>query len=474
MKASLWPVLGAVVTKLVAFVTMAILARIFGPEQFGSLAVAALIVGLLAIASELGLAGLLVTDGRTTPGLPEAIFGALIVASALAAAIVLGVGLTMWGLGHRELATILLAYVGSVACGGPLYFLTILMQTQMRFMELFFYQVGSAIVQLVGTLILVSAQVGISSIPWGFVPPAVVGIGFLLTRLSPEWPRPTFTPGSLWRTCRLGRAYYGQTILTFSADNTDNMLSGALVGSYGLGLYSQAFKTADIANQGLIQPIGQVAFVRMANLRAEGKDVRGPFRSALGLIALVVTPVSAVLIGAPSTVLLVLYGPNWGAAAIVLALLGARGLVRVLEVVLAHLLNASGRAGAQMRIAGITYGVSVPLMAAAAITWGIEGIASTMLGMSLMRVVVQIVAVRRLLRWPIRLLVGAGARLLVSCAVGVMAVASLPTLLPHLEDVGLLAASAALALGVQFVGGVATDPFTRDLLRNLWRSARAR
>jgi PST family polysaccharide transporter len=462
--------MGVAVAKALGFVATAILARIFTPSDFGVLAIALLVTGLFAILSELGIAGVLITRQAERSELAPAAFGLGMVASLLSgfaisvsAAVLLATGMTSAG-------WVLLSTVPSVVLGGPVYFLFVYMQTRLQYFELFFVQVIMAVGQLASTLLFVLLGVGISAIPLGIAVGAAASVALQLLILRRSGiPVPSFDPGALLRVVRLGRAFLGQTILTYATDNSDKLVAGVFTGTRGVGLYTQALKVAELPYLGLVQPTTQVAFVRMGGASGQREVQYRSFINAYRVIGFVVAPISAVMIAAASTVLLVLFGPNWADASVALALLGARVLFRLFEVNLGNLLNATGYAATQTRIAAWTYVLALPLLVGGALVWGIGGIAGAMVALSLIRVIVQLVAVARRTGILVGETVLATVRNLTGCAISVVLIKCMSLLVLDADPLVFLALSAAVAVATQLLWALAADPPLRRTLAAILR-----
>lgn len=145
----------------------------------------------------------------------------------------------------------------------------------------------------------------------------------------------------------------GAQTLQFAAQNFDTALVTYFAGPYSGGLYAASKRILQAAYLAIWQPIGTVALTTITKLRDDRAALARVVIKIAGMAAAVTFPVFA-LLGAVSTELLsILFGSKWLAAAPILMVLAAFGLVLPSMGVLHQLLIAIGRSRPVLVLTGL-------------------------------------------------------------------------------------------------------------------------
>ncbi|MGY1694447.1 oligosaccharide flippase family protein [Geodermatophilus sp. SYSU D00766] len=306
------------------------LARILGPEEFGTFAVA--LVALLAVLSfnELGVSLAIVR----WPGEPEDIAPTVATLS-VGSSLVTYAGCWFAAPAFSDLMgqpdatpTVRLLCV-CVLVNGLVAAPAAVLQRQFRQDRKL---VADQVTTWVGALVSIGcalAGAGAISLAIGQLTGAVAG-GVLLAAFAPSALRLGFDPGRARALLRFGLPLAGSSIVVFAVGNVDRLVVGAVLGPVPLGLYVLAVNLANWPVAVFSQPVRAVAPATLARLQHRPDVMRSTFLVFAGLLTAVTAPVCALLGGAAEPLVRLVYGTVWAPAAEALPWLAALAVLRVL------------------------------------------------------------------------------------------------------------------------------------------------
>jgi O-antigen/teichoic acid export membrane protein len=308
------------------------LARILGPHDFGTFAVA--LLALLAVLSfnELGVSLAIVR----WPGAPATIAPTVATVSTLMS-VVLAVVATAAApafcsaMGAPDATDVVRVLSASIVLSGLVATPAALLQREFRAgRRMLIDQIVNWLSALVsiGTAL---AGMGAMSLAVGRVAGALVGAAMFL------WSEPVrfgFDREVARRLLRFGLPLAGSSIVVFAVKFVDQFVVGSVLGPVALGYYVLAFNLSSWPVSVFSQPVRDVSPAAFARLQGDPPAMRSAFVSSMGLLAAVTLPVCLVLSGAAEPLISVVYGAEWSPAAAALGWLGlAAGLRIVFELV---------------------------------------------------------------------------------------------------------------------------------------------
>jgi O-antigen/teichoic acid export membrane protein len=307
--------------------SMAALARLLEPRDFGLVAMVTAVTGVLALFKDAGLSLPTVRNTTITQEQVSTLFwlnvlvGAVLTAACAAAAPALAefyrderlVRVTLW-----------------TAPGFLLNALGVqhnaLLERQMRFSVLSLIDVTSVLLSTLTAVAMAWLGCGYwSLVGMTLVQPGVTTLGaWLASRWIPGRPRRAAEIGSM---LRLGGALTLNGIIIYFAYNTDKILLGRFWGAATLGNYGRAYQLVNIPTDNLNGAIGSVALAAISRLREQPERLRAYFLKGYSLVVALTVPCTvACAVFAPEIVAIVL-GPKWSEAAAIARLLAPTILV---------------------------------------------------------------------------------------------------------------------------------------------------
>jgi O-antigen/teichoic acid export membrane protein len=307
-----------------------LLARLLGPQQFGTAAVA--LVALLAITSfnDLGVSLAIVR----WPDEPADI-APTVTAISVVCSVILYIGMY---LGAPSFATAL----GSAAATPVIRILALSVITNgvvavpAALLERYFRQDRKTIADWVHSLLSVGISVGMAwagygamSIAVGQVVGAIAG-GLVIIKFAPLPLRFGFAPTKARRLVKFGLPLAGSAFIAFLVGNVDNLIAGHVLGATPLGFYVLAWNLSSLPVNLFSQPVRNVAPALFSRLQHDPTAMRKSFTSAITLLSAVTMPICLLIGGSAVPLISFVYGHKWIGAASALLWLAILSAMRVL------------------------------------------------------------------------------------------------------------------------------------------------
>lgn len=375
-----WVAAGKGVTSAVDLVVILVLARLLSPTDFGIVSAALVIVRFSSIFSRLGLGPALIQ-------VPHVEERHVRTAFATSLALGVGVGAIIW-LGAPLVGRFFQidgvpAVLRALAWTFPLRGLAIAAES-MAIREMRFSWLSR---RDVACFTLGYAPVGIGLALAGAGPWALVGAQLTQTGLRTALLLIRFPPPRSWRIDRptlnelayFGGGFTAGKIANYLALEGDYLVVGRWLGAAALGLYTRAYKVMSGPASLFGGMLDDVLFPAMARVQEEAGRLSVAYRRGVAVVALVMTPLSVLLVILAPELVRVLLGPQWDQAIVPVQLLSLGVLFRTSYKIGDALARATGavyrRAWRQSLYAAAVIGG-----AWIGQHWGIAGVATGVLG----------------------------------------------------------------------------------------------
>lgn len=351
IRSGLAKALGQGVGALMRLVFMVVLARLLDPGEFGLVAMATAITGLLGMFASAGLSSATVQARSITRRQVSTLFWVNLligVAFAILCCLLAPVLVRFYGEPKLFWLTILLA-PGFLFSAASVQHLAIL-QREMRYATLTIVESGAQLLGLIAGVTLALA---------GFRYWALVGAAIVtqLTTASGLWVATGWLPGRPGRLAkilpllRVGGTITLNTLVTYVGYNLEKILLGRFWGADALGNYGRAYQLISVPIDNLNSAFGGVAFSALARLQDDPARLRHYFIHGYSLIVSITVPLTLFLGFFSDQIFLVLFGPKWLEAAAIFRLMTPTVLIFSLINPFGWLLFATGRQGRSLRTA---------------------------------------------------------------------------------------------------------------------------
>jgi O-antigen/teichoic acid export membrane protein len=304
------------------------LARIVGPEEFGTFAVGLLALTAMLSFSELGVSLAIVR----WPDSPREIAPTVATISTISAGILalVTVATAPWfceAMGAPGATNVVRLLAVAVFVSGIVATPAALLQREFRAgRRMLIDQVGAwtgavvSIATAIGGMGAMSLAVG-----------RLAGVGISAVMFLCSAPMSFgFDRAIAKRLLSFGLPLAGSSIVVFAVTYVDQFVVASLLGPVALGFYVLAFNLSSWPITVFSQPVRQVSPATFARLQRDAGALRRSFVLSASLLAAITLPVCMVLTGAAVPLIDLVYGSEWAPAAAALAWLGVLAGMRIL------------------------------------------------------------------------------------------------------------------------------------------------
>ncbi|MDQ0925756.1 O-antigen/teichoic acid export membrane protein [Pseudarthrobacter sp. W1I19] len=345
-----WSVLNTTVARFGTLGIGIVLARLLGPESYGSFAVA--MVALLAVLTinELGVSLAIVR----WPEDPARIAPTVTTISILSSAVlcVAGLAVAPWfadRMGDPGATDVVRVMVCCVLVSGVVATPAALMQRAFDQKTKMFIDQVNVWVGAIVSICLVLIGMGAMSLALGRLAGTLAG-GLLFVLKSPLPLRLGLDRRVLMPLLRFGLPLAGTSIIVFCVGYLDQLVTGSMLGSVMLGMYVLAFNLSSWPVTMFSQPLRSVAPVVLARLQHDPEKMRSTVMALIGVLACVAFPAITFLAAESETIVRIVYGDVWAGASAALFWLAMVAGLRILFELIYDYLVVAGMTGSIMSI----------------------------------------------------------------------------------------------------------------------------
>jgi len=292
-------------------ITVIILARLLGPEEFGLVAMVMALGGFLTIFIDIGLTDAIIQNPEISQEQVSTLFWINIGITVIVVLIVVAFSpLLAWFYSERRLVNITILWSTYLIFGALSTQSIALLKRRMLFAQNSANEITAAVVS--GLVAIYCAATGCSY--WALV---FREISFAFCRSLGAWILCRWRPGlpSLTGNIRglllFGRNATGSFIVGYFARNLDKVLVGWRYGADQLGYYHRAYYLFVLPTTQLTEALKNVATSTLSKLRSEPRRYISYYIKGLYVISFVGMPISFFFMVASEDLILVLFGPQW-------------------------------------------------------------------------------------------------------------------------------------------------------------------
>ena len=359
-----WSGISAVITTVLMYARLAVLAHLLSPKDFGLMGMVLVIVGIGSAFADMGISNAIIWKQDVTSDQLSTLYWLNILASVAVFFITLAVSPIVAAFFHEpRLVNLMLwaAFIFPITAIGQQF--QMLLQKELRFKKLAYVEIAVAAVNATIAIAAAFLHKGVYSLIWGQIAQCAFS-AFLFAYIGwQEWrPRLVFKPRKLDGMIAFGLNLMGQRAVDVFSYNVDYIMVGHFLGPTPLGLYMLAWQLM-IAPMMKINPtLTRVAFPVFSRRQTDDGALRRGYVELSKMVSIIAFPI-IVLAGAAAPVLVpAVFGPKWNAAVPLVQIFVLLGLLRSLASLFAPLALAKGRAD-------IGFELSVAVAVVSAITF---------------------------------------------------------------------------------------------------------
>jgi O-antigen/teichoic acid export membrane protein len=368
---------------LLSLASMAVLARLMTPAEFGVVAKIYIFVGVAEILKDLGLSVASVQRENLTHRLASNLFWVNLAVSAMLAATFAAISPAVaWLYDDPRLVAVMCAFAGMSIFGGLAGQHQALLQRQMRFTALAVIEITARAIG-VGAAIL-SAWFGQSY--WALVLNLIVYAGAYALLL---WPTTGWLPGWPSRCTGVGgMVKFGVrltvvNLMNHLVANVNRTVIGLFAGDQATGLYDRAERLFLLPLQQVNAPVTAVALPMLSRLQDNPERFRRAYLQVVRLIQTITAPIVVFMYLWADQLILLVLGPQWTGVTELFRILAIAGLMRPLANTTGWLFITTDRTAEMLRWRLCTLWVTPVVAPIAFYLGGVNGVAWSMAATSL-------------------------------------------------------------------------------------------
>ncbi len=392
IRGSLWMVGARWVARLIGVASTAVLARLLLPADFGLMAMAWLVMGLLEICTSFGLDYALIRNLEARREHLDTAWSLRLMQSVAVAAMAAAASpLAADYFNEPRVAPLLLALALTTLINGVSSIGPILFRKELSFAREFWFGLLSKLITTAATITLAFALRNY----WALVAGTVVGAAFnclLSYRMHPY--RPRFCLSAARQMWGFSQWMLVLNVGNFAQDRADQLLVGRLASPAEMGFYNVANELAQLPTSEVLYPMSRVLFPGFSRLAGEPARLRAAYFSVLGFLTALALPVGVGLALVAEDFVALLLGEKWAASVPLMQMLALAGMFRVVCGQAGNVLLVVGKPRVVAALAWLQFVLLLPALWWAGSRFGVMGIVSMKLALGGVMGVGQVLALR--------------------------------------------------------------------------------
>ncbi len=392
--AVLWNYLSFASGRLLVLATMAILARLLTPEDFGLVGFATVAIAYLTVLRDMGLGAALIQRREDPEEAAQTVFTLnLIIGAVLTAITALS---APWVAGFfREPLVVpilrVLAFTFLLESLGAIH--VVLLRRDLRFRRKLIPDTGNALVKGLVAITTAVLGAGVWSLVWGQLAGALAGA--ILARAVTGWkPRFEIHRHLIRPLMRFGMPLIANDIQYAIWLNADYVIVGRLLGDVALGIYTIAYRLPEMLVQSIWRVVAGAMFPFFSSIQQRRDLLVQGFFATVRYSLMVVVPICVGLLIAAEPIVLTLFGEQWRAAIPVLRVMAVFSLIGSIGVNIGDVYKAIGRPDILAKLGLLDLFLLLPALLFGA-RWGIVGVAWAHAGVSIIDTGLRLLVARR-------------------------------------------------------------------------------
>ena len=371
-----WNGLSMAITVTLRFTTMAILARLLSPSDFGLMGMISVVTALAQSFADMGLGAAIIQRQNVPRTHLSSIFWTNVLTGIfLFLCILLARPLAVLYFKQPQLTTYLIIAAGIflIAPWGAVF--AALLTKELRFETLAKIDTTNTIISSFSAVAFALSSFGVLSLILSELLASLVNIIILFLLFRKIWlPQLHFQLREVRNYLGFGIYQTGERVLNYFTANVDYIIIGRFLGPASLGFYTLAYNLMTFPLHKINPIVTRVAYPAFSKLQQDNVKIREGYCKIINYITAVSFPMLAgMFVVAPEFVRFV-YGAQWEPSIIVLQIFCVVGAFKSLGNPVGSVLLAKGRADIAFYWNVFTV-IVVSVAVMLCVSWGITGVA---------------------------------------------------------------------------------------------------
>lgn len=365
-----------VVTTL-QFVTLAILARLLSPSDFGLMGMVMVVIGFARLFADMGISGAIIHRQDATREQLSSLYWLNIIAGTAVFFIVCAFIPLIAAFYHEPRLSNLMYLAALVFLITPFgQQFQILMQKELQFNHLAKIDIIRSLTNSMVVIILAFRGMGVFSLVWGQLAGASLQVLLFSYWGWRHWrPHWHFSRRDLKGYISFGLYRTGGMAANYITSNLDYLLIGSILGAKSLGYYTLAYNLILKPSSRINPIITKVAFPVFSKVQNDLYRLKRGYLKVLQLLSSVNFPIMVGLAVVAPVAVPVIFGEQWLPSVILIQILTIVGLLRSTDNPVGSLLLARGRADMSLKWNVAVMFVQIPGLYVGAKLGGTVGVA---------------------------------------------------------------------------------------------------
>lgn len=336
--------IGTALSKVFSLVTTIMLARILSPQEYGTMAIAVVVIGFIGFFNEVGIGSAIVQKQEPAQEELNGCFAiALLISSLLFTAMIALSEHIAAFFGAPQLAPMMPIMASVFILGAFSTVPLAMLRKEMEFKAISAVMMLSVIVQSLLCLFLAMAGYGVWSLAWGFVASSLVqSLGAFF--LSPWRPKGRYGIREATDLVKYGLHVTYSRIFWYLYSNVDKVVIGRFLGERSLGIYDMAFGLATLPSGQITSLVTNISSPVFAKLQDDLKKMATTMLGLTRSVAYLTYPALIGMLVCSRELVAVFLGEKWMDMLVPFSALCLMGLFKSVDPLLSQLLIGTGHA----------------------------------------------------------------------------------------------------------------------------------
>jgi O-antigen/teichoic acid export membrane protein len=315
-------------TRGIAFIKIAIIARILSPAQYGLFGIATLVLAFLELFTETGINVFFIQgEGKLGEFVNTAWCVSIIRGFLVSALIVVTAPLIASFFNTPAVLSLLLLLSLVPLVRGFINPSIVRFQKELYFHKVFWLNSSLFLISSVVGVIIMVLYHSPAGLIIGMVVSAIVEVILSFVVVKPV-PRLAFELPQARKIIKRGKWVTISGVFNYLFQQGDDIVVGKLLGEASLGLYQMAYKIATLPITEVADVVGRVTFPIYVRISGDTKRLKKAFLKTLAGVAILTIPFGVLILLFGQEIVLVVLGEKWASVVPVLKVLVIYGVMR--------------------------------------------------------------------------------------------------------------------------------------------------
>ena len=368
-----WNAIGRLSAQLVTWAITLLVMRMLAPADYGLMGLAMMMTGFFALFNDLGATPALIQKREIDNSLIRNVYGLLLLSNCILYIIIFAGAPYFAAFFNQPQLIDVVRVCGIILPIGALAAIpSALLQRELRFKSISLVDLASTITGSATTLLLAYSGFGVWSLVFGICVTRVLAT-IILLKLTSFRLLPGFDFIGLRSVLSFGTKMSAAQIVWYIGGNIDGFLIGRILGNDALGLYSVAYNLAMLPANKIMSLSNQIAFAAYSRIQDDRARASKYFQESVVLSSLIFFPICWGMSAVADDLIVVVLGPKWQPATIVLQIVALGVPYRMFVNVVNVVISGIGEPGVTLRNSLTTFFI-VSCGLVAGIYWGLTGL----------------------------------------------------------------------------------------------------